>query len=80
MTWFGMTKKRANLVVMLNLVLNLFQHLVCFFLPSTDTSFITVPAYRQAATGLGFQIRSNNRMGRLQTRIVKSEGLPDMAI
>jgi hypothetical protein len=29
-------------------VLNLFQHLVCFFLPPAHASFIPVPAYRQA--------------------------------
>jgi hypothetical protein len=36
---FGMTKKQEpNSLVMLNL----FQHLVCFFLPSADTPFIPV--------------------------------------
>jgi hypothetical protein len=33
-------------------VLNLFQHLVCFFLPSADASFIPVPAYWQAQDGV----------------------------
>jgi hypothetical protein len=29
-----------------------------FFLPSADAPFIPVPAYRQAGTGLGFQVQS----------------------
>jgi hypothetical protein len=49
-----MTEGRGpNPLVMLNLV----QHLVCFFLRSVDASFIPVPAYRQAGTGQGFQMR-----------------------
>ncbi|MDP2971102.1 MAG: hypothetical protein Q8P64_18125 [Deltaproteobacteria bacterium] len=49
-----MTKRpEPNPLVMLNL----FQHLVGFFLLSADVSFITIPAYRQAGTGRGFQMR-----------------------
>jgi len=36
----------------------LFQHLIKAFLPLADTSFIPIPAYRQAGTGQGFQMRS----------------------
>jgi len=36
----------------------LFQHLIKAFLPWADTSFIPIPAYRQAVTGQGFQMRS----------------------
>jgi hypothetical protein len=46
-----MTKRpEPNPLVMLNL----FQHLVGFFLLSADASFIPVPAYRQAGTEKGF--------------------------
>jgi hypothetical protein len=46
--------QEENPVVMLNL----FQHPIKAFLPLADTSFIPVPAYRQAGTGRGFQMRS----------------------
>jgi hypothetical protein len=60
-----MTKhENQSPVVMLNLGLMeirldsvSFQHLISFFLPSADTPFIPVPAYRQAGTGRGFQVR-----------------------
>ncbi|MDP2970300.1 MAG: hypothetical protein Q8P64_13995, partial [Deltaproteobacteria bacterium] len=43
---FGMTKRpEPNPLVMLNL----FQHLVGFFLLSADASFIPAPAYRRQA-------------------------------
>ena len=41
-----------------HVMLNLVQHLVWFFLPLADAPFIPVPAYRQAGTGRGFQVRS----------------------
>jgi hypothetical protein len=55
-------KKRANPVVMLNLVLSLTQYRFSiwldFLLPLADGPFIPVPAYRQAGTGRGSQARS----------------------
>jgi hypothetical protein len=54
-----MTKRpEPNPLVMLNL----FQHLVGFFLLSADASFIPVPAYRQAGTGRGFQMQFNKSL------------------
>jgi len=35
-----------------HVMLNLFQHLVSFFLFSADAPFIPVPAYRQAQDGV----------------------------
>jgi len=37
-----------------HVMLNLFQHLVSFFLLSADAPFIPVLAYWQAGTGRGF--------------------------
>jgi len=55
-----MTKEEGQSPVVMNLVLNLIQYRFSiwfsFFLPSADTSFIPVPAYRQAGTGRGFQV------------------------
>ena len=44
-------------------MLNLFQHLVCFFLPLADAPFIPGPSYRQAGTGRSFRVRSYQKEG-----------------
>ena len=49
-----MTKEEGQSPVVM---LNSFQHLIRFFLPLADTPFIPVPAYRQAGTERGFQVR-----------------------
>ena len=44
-------------------VLNLFQHLVCFFLLSAHTPFIPVPAYRRQAQDGVFRCDLNKILG-----------------
>src|SRR4030043_1288475 len=57
-TWFGMTtRQEPNPYVMLNL----FQHLVCFFLLSADASFIPVHSVSSRNDRTGFSGSISNK-------------------